>query len=80
MVTETQKETKEMRLWTLSLTLQRYTISFIRNAELASFAGGITSLNQSISEGYYTKALQNITDIEDAIKRFRENKPQSFEE
>ena len=43
-------------------------------------AFGENTINDECGQSSYESALKNLSDIEDAIKRFRENRPQSYQE
>lgn len=71
-------DTKEERLWSLVNAMELRFLSLYSNAnraEACAFAEKPT-----YAETYYNRALKDLAEIEDAIKRFRENQPQAYEE
>lgn len=78
MATDISKETKEKRLWSLTNAMEIPFLRLIANANKASAMSAIK--DRIMGDIFYEEGLKALVNIEGAIKRFNENRPQGYEE
>lgn len=70
------------KLDSLATAVDTYFVDFLKNSNLAYGATFISEAQPPslFALDKYNSAISNLLEIEDAIKRYRENRPQKFEE